>query len=81
MMNGRSFSFRCYLLFAAIVGYCRYSARRALGIQVGDPVTDYLSAVLAYPLCLAQLEAEVELGPIGADEADVELVNRGDKRV
>ena len=75
--NLRMIAASCYLLFASIVGYCRYSTRTKLGIQRGDPVTDFLSALWFFPLCLAQLELEVELGPIDARTQDVELAETG----
>ena len=53
-----------YMAFAAVVAYCRYSARKKLGIATGDLMTDYCIAVLFYPLALAQCEREIDLGPV-----------------
>ena len=71
--NLRMAAAACYLLFASIVAYCRYATRAALGVEVGDPVTDCCVAVLAYPLVLLQCEREVDLGPVAAELREVDV--------
>lgn len=53
-----------YLSFCILVAGQRYQMRDAVNCTRGDIFTDYLAAVMMYPIVLAQCETELEFGTI-----------------
>lgn len=53
-----------YLGFCIFVCMARFQTRAAINCVKGDIFTDYLAAVLLYPMVLAQCDFELSIGPI-----------------
>ncbi|KAJ8600303.1 hypothetical protein CTAYLR_000720 [Chrysophaeum taylorii] len=73
--NLRMVSATCYLAFAVFVTMARWETRVSVKCERGDVCTDYIAALILYPLVLAHCEAELDSGPIiGVDVKDLKEV-------